>query len=174
LVWKIGIVHGGGGIPMAGFLSNLINNWQDALERHRNRPFLEAAMAACAIIATDDGSVSFAERVRVDQILETLDQLNIYDPHEGGDIFNEYVDEIEKSPKEGHSKAMNAVKAFANEVESASLIIRICLAVAEADGDATLADQIEIVTLCSLLGVDPEGMGLYPDMPIEDWIETRN
>ena len=131
-------------------------------------------MAACAIIATDDGSVSFAERVRVDQILETLDQLNIYDPHEGGDIFNEYVDEIEKSPKEGHSKAMNAVKAFANEVESASLIIRICLAVAEADGDATLADQIEIVTLCSLLGVDPEGMGLYPDMPIEDWIETRN
>ena len=56
---------------MSGFLSSLIDNWQDALDRHRNRPFLEAAMAACAVIATDDGTVSFAERVRVDQILET-------------------------------------------------------------------------------------------------------
>jgi len=156
---------------MSGFLTSLINNWQDALERHRNRPFLEAAMAACAVIATDDGTVSFAERVRVDQILETLDQLNIYDPHEGGDIFNEYVDEIEKSPKAGHARVMEALEAFSGEAESASLIIRICLAVAEADGQATLADQIEIVTLCSLLGVDPDGMGLYPDKPVEDWIE---
>ena len=157
---------------MFGFLTNLINNWQDALDRHRNRPFLEAAMAACAVIATDDGTVSFAERVRVDQILETLNQLNIYDPHEGGNIFNEYVDEIEKSPKIGHSRAMEAVEAFAGIPESASLIIRICLAVAEADGQATLADQIEIVTLCSLLGVNPEGLGLYPDKPVEDWIEN--
>ncbi|MEX2450758.1 MAG: TerB family tellurite resistance protein [Rhodospirillales bacterium] len=155
---------------MTGFLANLINNWQDALERHRNRPFLEAAMAACAVIATDDGTVSFAERVRVDQILETLDQLNIYDPHEGVDIFNEYVDEIRKSPKDGHDDAMKAVEAFAGEPESASLLIRVCLAIAEADGQATLADQIEIVTLCSLLGVDPEGMGLYPDKPIEEWL----
>jgi len=157
---------------MTGFLANLINNWQDALDRHRNRPFLEAAMAACAVIATDDGNVSFAERVRVDQILETLDQLNIYDPHEGVGIFNEYVDEINQSPKAGHKKAMGAVEAFSNDSESASLLIRICLAIAEADGKATLADQIEIVTLCSLLGVDPEGMGLYPDKSIEEWIES--
>jgi tellurite resistance protein len=66
---------------------------------------------------------------------------------------------------------MEAVEAFAGTPESASLIIRICLAVAEADGQTTLTDQIEIVTLCSLLGVDPDGMGLYPDKPIEDWIE---
>jgi tellurite resistance protein len=66
---------------------------------------------------------------------------------------------------------MKAVEAFAEEPESASLLIRICLAIAEADGQATLADQIEIVTLCSLLGVDPEGMGLYPDKPIEEWLQ---
>ena len=159
--------------PMTGFLANLINNWQDALNRHRHRPFLEAAMAACAVIATDDGIVSFAERVRVDQILETLDQLNIYDPHEAVDIFNEYVDEINQSAKTGHARAMESVETFSNDPESASLIIRICLAVAEADGKATLADQIEIVTLCSLLGVNPEGMGLYLDRPIEEWIESN-
>ncbi|MEQ8196340.1 MAG: TerB family tellurite resistance protein [Rhodospirillales bacterium] len=157
---------------MTGFLANLVNNWQDAIERHRNRPFLEAAMAACAMVATDDGTVSFAERVRVDQILETLDQLNIYDPHEGVDIFNEYVDEVRNSPKQGREEALKAIEAFAGEPESASLLIRICLAVAEADGKATLADQIEIVTLCSLLAVDPEGLGLYPDKPIEGWLES--
>jgi len=39
------------------------------------------------MVATTDGKVSFAENVRIDQILQTLDRLKVFDPHEGVDIF---------------------------------------------------------------------------------------
>jgi tellurite resistance protein len=45
--------------------------------------------------------------------------------------------------------------------ETAELLIRVCLAVTEADGKSSLADQIEIVSLCSLLELDPAHFGLY-------------
>ncbi len=60
---------------MGGVLASLGELFKERLERQKNRPFLEGVMAACAVVATSDGAVSFAEQVRVDQILQTLDQL---------------------------------------------------------------------------------------------------
>lgn len=151
------------------FLESLMANYQDRLERQRNRPFLRATMAACAMVASVDGDVSFAERVRLDQILETLDKLKVFDPHEGVDLFNEMTDMILEHSKEGHQKAMDALLEGAPDAETRELLIRVCLAVSEADTGPDkkkeLADQIEIVTLCNRLGVDPQNCGLYVDDP---------
>ena len=146
---------------MAGFLTTLKEMYESQMERHHNQPFLKATMAACAMVATADGNVSFSEQVRVDQILQTLDALKIYDPHEGVNLFREYADAILQNPKEGHKKAAKAIDAVKGDTERAALMIRICLAVAEANGETKLVDQIEVVTLCSLLGVDPSGFDLY-------------
>ena len=148
------------------FLNTLINNFQEALERNRNRPFLNATMAACALVATADGKISLGERVRVDQILETLEALKIFDPHEAVDLFNEFSDAILESPHAGHDKALMALAEGADDDETKSLIIRICCAISEVKhdrGDKKMiaADQIEIVSLCSRLGVDPKSCGLY-------------
>ena len=62
---------------MSRFLNHLTKLYQDQVERYRNRPFLKATMAACALVAVADGKVSFSQRVRVDQILETLDKLKV-------------------------------------------------------------------------------------------------
>jgi len=148
------------------FIGTLIGNFQDALERNRNRPFLTATMAACSLVATADGVVTLGERVRVDQILETLEALKIFDPHEAVNLFNDFSDEILKSPKTGHERALNALADAAKDDETKALIIRICCAISEVDhpesnDEAIAADQIEIVSLCSHLGVDPKTCGLY-------------
>ena len=118
-------------------------------------------MAACALAASVDGAPSFSERIRVDQILETLEQLQVFDPHEAVELFNEYAEDILADPKEGKDRARKALAAFVDERETAELLIRICLAVAEASGETNLTEQVEIVTLCSLLGVDPDYASLY-------------
>ncbi|NQU56852.1 MAG: tellurite resistance TerB family protein [Rhodospirillales bacterium] len=147
------------------FLNTLINNFQEGLERNRNRPFLKATMAACALVATADGKVSLGERVRVDQILETLEALKIFDPHEAVNLFNDFSDAILSSPRVGHDKALAALADAAKDEETKTLIIRICCAISEVkheQGDeAIAADQIEIVSLCSRLGIDPKTCGLY-------------
>ncbi len=150
---------------MAGFLRTLITDYQTQLQRHRNRPFLKATMAACALVAIADGEVTFGERIRVDQILDTLEALKVFDPHEGVDLFNEFAEAIFASPRAGRENAVKVVKSVAHDPETADLMIRICLAIAEAEGEKTLVDQIEIVMLCALLGVDPKEHGLYAGLP---------
>lgn len=151
------------------FIDTLLHRYHDHLSRQRNLPFLRATMAACAMVACADGDVSFAERVRLDQILETLDRLKVFDPHEGVNLFNEFTDAILAHSEEGHEMAMEALIDGTPEIPTRELLIRICLAVSEVnagpDGTKALTDQIEIVTLCNRLGVDPGNCGLYVDDP---------
>jgi tellurite resistance protein TerB len=153
---------------MASFLSELLGDYRTALERHRNRPFLKATMAACALVAIADGDISLSERIRVDQILDTLDELRVFDPHEAVDLFNEYVAAIRSSPRNGRAEAMAAVQEVAGDLETAALLMRVCLAISEAGGVKPLVSQIEVVMLCSLLGVEPKACGLYTDRSPED------
>lgn len=153
---------------MPGFFQSLMRDYRLQVERRRNRQFLDATMAACSLIAIADGEVTLAERIRVDRILETLEELKVFDPHEGVNLFNDYCRAIQDSPKEGREKAVRSVKSMAGDPETAELLIRICLAIAESRGEKPLVDQVEIVMLCSLLGVDPEQRGLYVDAFGED------
>ncbi len=157
-----------------GFLRSLLDQFHDELERNHNRPFLKATMAACALAASADGKVSFGERVRVDQILETLDSLKIFDPHEGVDLFNEFADAILEKPETGRKKAFDVLKEVARDDDTKALILRICCAISEAnavDGEKNLVDQIEIVSLCSRLGIKPEACGLYTDKNPKDVLD---
>jgi tellurite resistance protein TerB len=147
---------------MTGFLDSLANLFREQVGRYRNWPFLNAAMAACALVATANGKVSFCQRVRIDQILETLDRLREFDPHEGVDLFNDFVEKIVRSPAAGHDKALAALSVVAREKEVAELLIRLCLAVSESDGKISMSELSEIVSLCGVLGVEPRSVGLDP------------
>ncbi len=149
---------------MSGFLSKLNELYRERLAKHRNRPFLEASMAACALVAMANGNVSFRQRVRIDQIMETLEALRIFDPHEGVNLFNECVREMKASPRVGHERAIGLVlRETSAHPEKAELLIRLCLAVSEVDGAIPMTEQIEIVGLCGRLGVKPDRLGLYTD-----------
>jgi tellurite resistance protein TerB len=139
---------------MGGFLASLRDLYREQMERYRNRPFLRAAMAACALVSTARGCVSLRDRVRLDQILETLDALQVFDPHEGVELFNELVEHLRRAPAEGHRLALEAIdEEVAREPEKAELLIRLCLAVSERDGRVLPAEAREIRGLCRRLHV---------------------
>lgn len=148
---------------MAGVLSSLICDYQAQLQRHRNRPFLEATMAACALVACADGEVSFGERIRVDQILAALDSLNVYNSNEAVDLFNGFAERIFSSPRDGHNHALRAVRMVSGDTEKAELLVRVFLAICEAGEHKSLVKQIEVVMLCGILDIEPSGCGLYID-----------
>jgi len=140
---------------MTGFLQDLGKLIHTQLERHHNLPFLKATMAASAIVAIADGSIAFSQRIRVDQVLDTLEALKVFDPHQGVDLFNEYADAIMADPESGHAKAVKAITPMAEDPEIAKLLIRVCCAISKVNGDMKLVEKIEIISLCSLLGVQP-------------------
>ena len=134
---------------MSGFLTNLRILYQAQVRRHRKRPFLRAAMAACALVAVASGGVSLRKRVRLDQILETLDVLQAFDPHEGVDLFNEWVETLRGDPEEGRRLVLEAIdEEVVREPEQAELLIRLCLAVSGHTGAVSSAEGHEILALC--------------------------
>jgi tellurite resistance protein TerB len=146
---------------MAELLQTLRQLYQVQLGRYRNRPFLRATMAACALVSMASGSVSFRQRVRVDYIIEALDALKVFDPHEGVDLFNEFVDVLKADPEVGRRQALDVIAGeVAQEPEKARLLARICLAVSQRDGVIPVAEGREVASLCQCLGVDPRTCGL--------------
>ena len=145
---------------MLEIFDNLKRIFQDRSEKEKNRPFLQASMAACAMVSASEGVVSFADRIRVDQIMETLTQLKAFVPHECVDLFNHYTGLILASPKAGREAALNTIKKVSSDPETAELLIHLCLAVSQSNGATSLVEHIEIVSLCGLIGVDPDKIGL--------------
>jgi tellurite resistance protein TerB len=145
---------------MSGILDNLKHFFHEHSEKERNRPFLEAAMAACAMVSASEGQVSFADRIRVDEIMETLTRLKVFDPHEGVDIFNHHAARILASPQEGRAAALEKIQSVTADPETAEILIDLCLAVSLSNGVTSLIEHIEIVSLCGLIGVDPDKIGL--------------
>ena len=141
---------------MASILERLKGSIHTQTEKHRNRPFLEATMAAAALVACADGTVSLSERVRIDQILERLDQLRVYDPHLGVDLFNQVADALAGDPGEGRALAFERIARVAGDPEAVRLMVRICCAVSEADGEFSPAERQMIEEICAELEVKLE------------------
>lgn len=148
---------------MAGFLSSLTSLYREQVLRQQNRPFLEAVMSAAALVCAADGEVTFPERMRLDQIIEALKQLDVFDPHEAVDLFNDYTAEIQADSEAGRTAAFARIERLEPDAETRALILRVCLGLLEMEDADNMAEQIEIVSLCSRLGIDPKDCGLYVD-----------
>lgn len=136
---------------VVGLWENLRDAVRSAAARHRNRPFLEAAMAACAYIAQADGYVSIGERGRIDDILEQLESLRVFDPHEGVNIFNDYVDLLKTDSLSGQKAIFSAIGKMSKDEEAALLVARICIAISNADGDFSEKERAAVVKICDVL-----------------------
>ena len=126
------------------------------VSRQRNRPFLEAAMAACALVAYADEDVSLSERFQLDQVLERLEQLKAFDPHDGVNFFDEIVRELQEQPEAGKRAALERIGRFAGEPDAARLLVRVCHAISWADGEISDAERARIDEVCTVLGQDYE------------------
>lgn len=134
-------------------LGQLREALQTQSERIRHRPFMEATMAGCAFVACADGEVSFSERMRLDQMLESLEILQAFDPHEAVDLFNDYVQLLADEPETARAAALEAVARVAEEPEEATLVLKLCIALCRADGAFTESERLAARRVAEALNV---------------------
>ena len=136
------------------------------LARHRQRPFLEAAMAACALIASADDEVSFSERARMDAVLESLAELRVFDPHDAVNLFNARVEALQADRQAGRAEAFEAIRrgaargaaGAASDDSAAELLVRICVAISLADGKFVSHERAMLGLICASLNLAPEAI----------------
>lgn len=131
----------------------MLDTLKRELARYRQRPFLDALMAGCAFVATADGVVSLSERSRVDRIFEGFRELDIFDPHESVDAFNEFAEAIAEDAARGRQRALAAIDDQASEPDRARLLLRACVAVSLADGDIVGEERAALADVCDALAL---------------------
>jgi tellurite resistance protein len=137
---------------MTQILSNITHILNEQIEQHRSKPFLKAAMAACAIIATANGKVTLYQRMKVDQIMETNERLAMFDPHNGTNLFNEYCESLQQNTAATRTHLCETIKAVIDNEETADVLIRLSRTMLQNSDLNDRKAQLEINTLCDLLG----------------------
>jgi tellurite resistance protein len=123
----------------------------EKLQRHRNKPFLEAMMAATALLALADEETVLTERLALDFILENVSELKLFDVHQAVNLFRDWGKAIEEDYGAAKEQALKAVAKFSGDEEKASLLVRACILIAKADGDFNEPEQKVIDELCRVL-----------------------
>lgn len=145
---------------MTGFFSQARAALAIELEKFRNRQFLEATMAASALVAAADGKVNITELNMIDQALEAIHELNIYDSHDAVDIYRDYADGLYKNPPATREKAMKAVAKVAEDTHAARLLIKVCVAIGKSDEDFSDEEKAVISEICDAVALDCNELGL--------------
>jgi tellurite resistance protein TerB len=130
--------------------------------RTRDRAFLEAAMAASALVAAADGEVALAELHSRDEVLDRIDALQAFDASDAVAVFRGYVSAIETDHDAGVKQALAAVARVGSEPGQAALLMRVAVAIAKADARFSPEEQAVIVQLAESLGAESIDMTADP------------
>jgi small-conductance mechanosensitive channel/tellurite resistance protein/CRP-like cAMP-binding protein len=148
------------GVFKSGFLKSLSGYYKDRVSGQTDPLFLEAAMAAAALVAAADGEVTEAERRQVAGVFDSLDMFSADSRDEGVGLFNSFVEDILANPAEGAPLAMAKIKPLAGQREAAETVVRICFAICESDGLTDADEEKRIREICRALKLPPHDFGL--------------
>ena len=145
---------------MASFFKSAKIALAAELDKLRNRQFLDAAMAASALVSMADGDANITEYSILDQALETIEALRVYDPHDAMDLFRDYIEGLRTDPAATRHKIMQSIERIRGDRDAAELPIRLCLAIGKADEDFSEPEMAVIAELRRVLALDDKPFGL--------------
>ena len=128
----------------------------EKVKRHRNKPFLEAMMAATALLALADEEIVLSERLALDFILENVKELKVFDVHQAVNLFRDYGKEVQEDFAKAKAKVLQTVAKFSGDQQKAALLVRASILIAKADGDFSEPEQKVVDELCRVLCLESE------------------
>ena len=137
--------------------ASILQRWSSKVQQIRGRRFLDAAMAAAALVSTADEDVRLSEQYALDRLLERMEQLRIFDPSAGIELHRRHVERIMAESGDGRRDVMDSVSAFRGDEEQRLLILYVGGVVARADGDLSELEARALSDIASAL-----------DLPVEE------
>jgi tellurite resistance protein len=136
--------------------ASILQRWSTKVQQIRGRRFLDAAMAAAALVSTADQDVRLSEQYTLDRLLERMEQLRIFDPRAGIELHRRHVERIMAESGSGRQDVIDSVSAFRGDQEQRLLILYVGAIVARADGDLSEPEARALADIASALGLPVE------------------
>ena len=142
------------------FLNSLKQSFSDVtksmnaeLQKFRSKDLLQAIVAGSTMIAYADGVVSPSEKQKLMGYVRNSEQLKVFDTDKVIDAYNQYLSRFEFDATIAAGEALQKISVFKGKPES-HLIVRVCLAIANADGNFDTTEQQALDQICRALDLD--------------------
>ncbi len=132
----------------------------DQVKKFKNKDFMEAVVAGCALVAFADGTISSEEKTKMAGYINISEELKVFDMGEVINRFNHYVANFEFAPEIGKQEALKAIGKLKGKPEVGRLVVGVCSAIGAADGDFDADERRIVAEICGALGLNPSEFSL--------------
>lgn len=148
-------------------LSKLMQMGQDArnkmaaeVGKFRNREFLEAVTAACAMVASADGKVDPLEKQKMVGFLERSPELQHFDVKQVIESFQKTIGNFEFDQEIGKAEALKTIGKVRKNEEQARMVVRVAIVIGGSDGNFDPHEKEAVRVICRDLNLDPAAFDL--------------
>lgn len=132
----------------------------DEVGKFKNREFMEATVAAIAMVAAADGDISSAEKQKMIRYFENSDELKVFKSSDVISFFTSITAKFEFDAAIGRAEALKVVGKLRSKPDAARLLVRVCCVVGAADGNFDETEKAVVASICRELELAPADFDL--------------
>jgi tellurite resistance protein TerB len=130
------------------------------VSKFKNRAFMEATVAACALVAATDGIISSEEKQKMAGFIRNSDELKQFSMTEVIAFFEKVVGNFDFDAAIGKAEALKVIGRLRGSAEQARLMVRVACAIGASDGNFDQKEQAVVREICVELGLNPTDFDL--------------
>lgn len=123
--------------------------------KFKNQKFMDAATAACAIVAAADGEVSSVEKSKMAGFISNSPELKVFDLKDVIKSFNDHCAKFEFDFQLGQAEALKTIGKIKDNDGAARLLVRVACAIGASDGNFDGKEKAACRLICLELGLSP-------------------
>lgn len=123
--------------------------------KFKNRSFMEAVVASCAMVSAADGSISSEEKNKMMGYLRNSNELKHFDVNEVIAFFEKMTTSFSFDAAIGKAEALKVIGKLRGKEDQGRLMVRVACAIGAADGDFDAKEKAVIHEICRDLGLNP-------------------
>ncbi|MBW3243642.1 tellurite resistance TerB family protein [Epibacterium sp. DP7N7-1] len=128
--------------------------------KFRNREFMQAIVAACALMAAADGNISSEEKQKMMGYIRSADELKHFDTGEVISFFEAITSKFEFDVEIGRAEALKVIGRVKDKEEQARMVVRVACVIGAADGTFDDDEKSVARTIAVDLGLPPADFDL--------------
>ena len=125
------------------------------VSKFKNKNFMEATAAACAMIAAADGEVSSSEKLKMTGFINNSPELKVFNLSDVIKAFNDSVSKFEFDYQIGQAEALKVINKIKGNDGAARLLVRVACAIGASDGNFDQKEKAACRQICLELGLNP-------------------
>ncbi len=125
------------------------------VSKFKNRAFMEATVASCALVAAADGTISSEEKQKMAGFIRNSDELKNFTMPDVITFFEKIVGNFDFDAAIGKAEALKVIGRLRSNPEQARVMVRVACAIGASDGNFDQKERAVVREICVELGLNP-------------------